>query len=83
MCAQPLQLHPSAQLALAWILRRSQDIVPIPGSKKIERLEENAQAIAVAGTLSDQEMREIDALFPAGAAAGTRYAEAGMKTLNR
>jgi aryl-alcohol dehydrogenase-like predicted oxidoreductase len=72
-----------AQLALAWILRRSQDIVPIPGSKKIERLEENAGAVRVASSLTDEDMREIDALFPAGAAAGTRYAEAGMKTLNR
>lgn len=72
-----------AQLALAWVLRRGNDIVPIPGSKKIERLEENARAVDVAKGLTDQDMHEIDALFPAGAAAGTRYAEAGMKTLNR
>jgi aryl-alcohol dehydrogenase-like predicted oxidoreductase len=49
----------------------------------IARLEENARAVDVTNTLTDEEMREIDALFPAGAAAGTRYAEAGMKTLNR
>ena len=67
-----------AQFALAWILRRGKDIVPIPGSKVIARLEENARAVDVANTLTDEEMREIDALFPAGAAAGTRYAEAGM-----
>jgi len=73
----------AAQLALAWILRRGTDIVPIPGSKTIERLEENARAVDVAKTLTDEEMRKIDALFPAGSAAGTRYAEAGMKTLNR
>jgi len=70
-----------AQLALAWVLRRGTDIVPIPGSKRIERLEENARAVDVA--LSDVEMREVDELFPLGAASGTRYAEGGMKTLNR
>lgn len=72
-----------AQLALAWVLCRGSDIVPIPGSKKIERLEENAHALDVAEGLTDEDMREIDALFPAGAAAGARYAEVGMKTLNR
>ena len=65
-----------AQLALGWLLRRRRDIVPIPGSKMIVRLEENARAVDVADTLTDEEMREIDALFPAGAAVGTRYAEA-------
>ena len=58
-------------------------MVAIPGSKKTERVEENARAVDVAKSLTDEEMREIDALFPVGAAAGTRYAEAGMKTLNR
>ena len=72
----------AAQLALAWILRRGTDIVPIPGSKSTGRLEENARAVDVATTLTDEEMREIDTLFPAGSAAGTRYAEAGMRTLN-
>ena len=72
-----------AQLALAWVLRRGTDIVPIPGSKRIERLEENARAVDVAHALSDGEMRDIDELFPVGAASGTRYAEAGMNTLNR
>lgn len=72
-----------AQLALAWVLARGNDIVPIPGSKKIERLEENALAVEVADALTEQDMREIDLLFPAGAAAGTRYAEGAMKTLNR
>ncbi|MEO7157762.1 MAG: aldo/keto reductase [Vicinamibacterales bacterium] len=72
-----------AQLALAWVLRRGTDIVPIPGSKRIDRLEENARAVDVADALSAAEMREIDELFPVGAASGTRYAEAGMNTLNR
>ncbi len=72
-----------AQLALAWLLRRGDDIVPIPGSKRIERIEENAGSVAVTAQLSDEDMTVIDKLFPAGIAAGTRYAEAGMKTLNR
>jgi aryl-alcohol dehydrogenase-like predicted oxidoreductase len=72
-----------AQLALAWVLRRGTDIVPIPGSKRIERLEENARAVDVAHAISDAELGEIDELFPVGAASGTRYPEAGMKTLNR
>jgi aryl-alcohol dehydrogenase-like predicted oxidoreductase len=72
-----------AQLALAWLLRRGDDIVPIPGSKKVERVEENAGAVAFQPQLTDADMADIDALFPAGIAAGTRYAEAAMKTLNR
>jgi aryl-alcohol dehydrogenase-like predicted oxidoreductase len=72
-----------AQLALGWVMRRGNDVVPIPGSRRVERLEENARALDVANSLSDRDMNEIDALLPPGAAAGTRYAEAGMKTLNR
>lgn len=70
----------AAQLALAWVLRQGDDVTAIPGSKRRERLEENAAAAAIG--ISDEELREIDALFPPGAAAGTRYTEAGMKTLN-
>ena len=69
-----------AQLALAWVLRQGDDIVAIPGSKRRERLEENAAAAAI--VISDTELAEINALFPAGVAAGTRYTEAGMKALN-
>lgn len=72
-----------AQLALAWLLRRGDDIVPIPGSKRVERVEENAAAATVQDQLTDADMAEIDRLFPAGSAAGLRYSEAGMKTLNR
>jgi len=72
-----------AQLALAWLLRRGEDIVPIPGSKRIERVEENAGAAAVAAQLTDADLREIDQRFPLGAAAGTRYPEGGMKIVNR
>jgi aryl-alcohol dehydrogenase-like predicted oxidoreductase len=69
-----------AQLALAWVLLQGDDIVAIPGSKRRDRMEENAGAAAV--VISDAELAEINALFPAGAAAGTRYTEAGMKMLN-
>ena len=72
---------PPAQLALAWVLRQGDDIVAIPGSKRRDRMEENAAAADVA--ISDTELAEINALFPVGAAAGTRYPEAGMKALNR
>jgi aryl-alcohol dehydrogenase-like predicted oxidoreductase len=70
-----------AQLALAWLLAQGNDIVPIPGSKRRERLEENAAAADI--HLTPDDLREIDALVPAGIAAGTRYAEGGMKTINR
>ena len=69
-----------AQLALAWVLRQGDDIAAIPGSKRRDRMEENAGAAAV--VITDAELTEINALFPAGAAAGTRYTEAGMKTVN-
>jgi aryl-alcohol dehydrogenase-like predicted oxidoreductase len=72
-----------AQFALAWLLRRGEDIVPIPGSKRIERVEENALASEVHYALSDADMEGIDELLPIGAAAGTRYPDAGMNTLNR
>ena len=72
-----------AQLALGWVMRRGEDVVPIPGSKRVERLEENAGATTIAHALSDRELEEIDELFPPGVAAGTRYADGGMKTLNR
>ena len=63
------------------MLAQGNNIVPIPGSKHHERLEENAAAAEVHLTADD--LREIDALVPAGIAAGTRYAEGGMKTVNR
>ena len=71
----------AAQLALAWVLAQGEDVVPIPGSKRRERLEENAAAADI--QLTTQEMSEIDALLPRGIAAGTRYPEAGMRAVNR
>ena len=70
-----------AQLALAWVLARGEDVVPIPGTKRRARLEENAAATDI--HLSVDELREIDTLLPQGIAAGTRYAEAGMRAVNR
>lgn len=69
------------QLALAWLLAQGQDVVPIPGTRKISRLEENAEAADV--LLSEDDLSQLDKLFPPGAAAGTRYPEAAMKALNR
>ena len=70
-----------AQLALAWLLARGNDIVPIPGTKQRARLEENAQAVGVA--LTKSELARIDAAAPQGVAAGARYAETGMRLLDR
>lgn len=70
-----------AQLALAWVLAQGEDIVPIPGTRHVNRLEENVGALQV--TLSAEDLRRIDAVAPKGAAAGERYTEAGMNTVNR
>jgi aryl-alcohol dehydrogenase-like predicted oxidoreductase len=68
-----------AQLALAWLLGRGEDIVPIPGSTRPERVEENAAAALIA--LSRDETAALDAL--GSNVAGERYAEGGMRTVNR
>jgi aryl-alcohol dehydrogenase-like predicted oxidoreductase len=70
-----------AQLALAWLLHRGDDIVPIPGTKRREYLEENVGALKV--TLTREDLARIDAIAPKGVAAGTRYPEGGMQTINR
>src|SRR6059058_5957604 len=66
-----------AQLCLAWLLAQGPDVIPIPGTKRIERLEENLGALEV--TLSPEEAATIAEIIPIGAAAGTRYPEGGMK----
>ena len=71
---------PASQLALAWVLARGQDIVPIPGTTDRKHLEENVAAAAI--TLSADDLQRIDAVAPKGAAAGARYAEAGMANVN-
>ncbi|MCL4393556.1 MAG: aldo/keto reductase [Chloroflexi bacterium] len=70
-----------AQLALAWTLHQGNDIVPIPGTKRRKYLEENARAVDI--KLTAQDLAKIDSTMPPGATAGARYAEAGMRTLNR
>jgi len=70
----------ASQLALAWVLHQGQDIVPIPGTKHVRYLEENVGALAV--KLSPEDLRRIDEASPVGAAAGLRYAEQSMQTLN-
>lgn len=61
----------AAQLALAWLLSRGQEIVPIPGTKSRKRLEENAGAAAV--SLSPADLARLEEIVPAGAATGDRY----------
>lgn len=70
-----------AQLALAWLLAQGEDVVPIPGTKRRERLEENLRAIDV--ELNGDDLRRIGEAAPPGFAAGTRYPEAAMPTVNR
>jgi aryl-alcohol dehydrogenase-like predicted oxidoreductase len=69
-----------AQLALAWLLSRDPHIVPIPGTRRIERLEENAAATAI--TFSEGEQRRIDEVLAQQTVAGTRYPAAGMASVN-
>jgi aryl-alcohol dehydrogenase-like predicted oxidoreductase len=69
-----------AQLALAWLLAQGEDIVPIPGTKQRRYLEENVGALKVELTRSD--LDEIEEVAPKGVAAGDRYHEAGMRTIN-
>ena len=66
-----------AQLVLAWLLAQGPDVIPIPGTKRIARLEENLGALKVG--LSGTDVDRISAAIPIGAAAGTRYPEGGMR----
>jgi aryl-alcohol dehydrogenase-like predicted oxidoreductase len=68
-----------AQLALAWVLSRGDDVVPIPGTKRRTYLEQNAAASDI--ELTDEELAQLDHDFPAGAAAGDRYAD--MSSIGR
>jgi aryl-alcohol dehydrogenase-like predicted oxidoreductase len=70
-----------AQLALAWVIAQGDDIVPIPGTKRVRYLEDNLGALKI--TLTPDELAQIDHLFPPGAAQGERYAEPMMALLNR
>ena len=69
------------QLALAWLLAQGDDVVPIPGTKRVARVEENVGAAEVA--LDEDTLRELDEAFPPGVASGDRYAPQGMQTVGR
>jgi aryl-alcohol dehydrogenase-like predicted oxidoreductase len=68
------------QVALAWLLTRGDDVIPIPGTKRRERLEENLGALAV--SLSTEDVTRLDEALPAGAAAGARYPAAQLKAVH-
>jgi aryl-alcohol dehydrogenase-like predicted oxidoreductase len=68
-----------SQLALAWLLAQGEDVVAIPGTRRLDRIEENLGALAV--TLTAEEVGRISAAVPAGAAAGLRYPPGAMKAV--
>ena len=70
-----------AQLCLAWLLARGEDIVPMVGTKRSEYLEDNLQALQV--ELSQEDLTQIDLAAPFGVAIGKRYPEEMMKLVNR
>ncbi len=70
----------AAQLALAWVMSRGDDIVPIPGTRSVTRLEDNAGAADI--VLSPEELAAIDVIMPPGVAIGTRYSDGGMRSLD-
>jgi aryl-alcohol dehydrogenase-like predicted oxidoreductase len=70
-----------SQLALAWVLAQGNDIIPIPGTKRVKYLEQNAAAAHL--SLSPAELSELNAALPPNSAAGTRYPEPGMRAVNR
>jgi aryl-alcohol dehydrogenase-like predicted oxidoreductase len=70
----------SSQLALAWVMAQEDFIFPIPGTKRVKYLEENVKATEV--KLSEKDLQDIEEVFPENAAAGMRYTEGGMKTVD-
>ena len=68
-----------SQLALAWVLAQGDDVVPIPGTKRRQYLDENISALSI--ELSEDDLRSIDAAAPVGSSAGDRYAD--MSSVNR
>ncbi|MDB9511202.1 aldo/keto reductase [Kamptonema animale CS-326] len=71
----------ASQLALAWLLAKGEDIVPIPGTKRRTYLEENVAATEI--TFTEEELQRIEEIAPKGGAAGDRYAAQHMTSLNR
>ena len=78
--AEEKRCKPS-QLALAWVLAQGEDIIPIPGTKQIKYLEENAAAVNI--QLSKTDLEKLNKIAPRGAAKGLRYPEAAMSALNK
>jgi len=70
-----------AQIALAWLLAQGDDIVPIPGTKRVTRLEENLGALSV--RIDAAELDRLEAAFAAGAVAGARYGTVGAPPTQR
>ena len=70
-----------AQLAIAWVLARGEHIIPIPGTTKVSRLEEDAAAVDI--QLTPEELEAIEEIAPKGVAVGDRYHERGMRAVNR
>ena len=65
-------MHPG-QLALAWLVAQGDDVVPIPGTKRVKYLEQNAAAADL--SLSADDLKQLDELLPVGSAVGQRYAD--------
>jgi aryl-alcohol dehydrogenase-like predicted oxidoreductase len=78
--ARPKGVTP-AQLALAWVLAQGEDILPIPGTKRRDRLEENLKALDI--DLGPEDFARIETIAPRGAVAGQRYPESAMPLVNR
>jgi len=70
-----------SQLALAWVMSQGEYIFPIPGTKRIKYLEENVGAVKV--KLTSEELKQLDAIAPKGIAAGLRYPEQMMSSVNQ
>jgi aryl-alcohol dehydrogenase-like predicted oxidoreductase len=70
----------AAQVALAWLLAQGPDVVPIPGTKRVSRIEENAAATGV--ELTHEDLRRLDEVFPMGAGRGDRYTAVSMRLVD-
>ena len=71
----------TAQLAIAWLLAKSENIIPIPGTKRRKYLEENAASVDI--ELSPSELQKLDEVVPQSLVKGDRYPDSGMKVVNR
>lgn len=71
----------ASQLAVAWVLTRGDNVVPIPGTKRRKYIEQNAAAVEI--ELTESELKQLDEIFPPNAASGARYPESTMATVNK